>query len=61
MASFRLLNWRISVGVSAISLAFNLLYFWAVRHNLRDTLVLSASSLFTVGAMHVGHSIKAST
>ncbi len=58
MASFRFLSWRISIGISAVSLGFNVLYFYLVRHSLRDALVLGASSLFTIGAMHLGHSLR---
>jgi hypothetical protein len=56
--SFRVLNWRITVGLSLWSLGFNLLYFWLVSHRLRDTLVLSASSLFVLGAAHLAHSVQ---
>ena len=53
-----MLNWRITVGLSLWSLGFNLLYFWLVSHRLRDTLVLSASSLFVLGAAHLAHSVQ---
>lgn len=57
MASFRVLDYRVTLGVSVWALAANVLYFWLVRHSLRDALVLGASSLVTIGAMHIGHSV----
>ena len=58
--SVRVLDWRITCGVSVWTLAFNLVYFYVIRHSARDALVLGASSLFTIGAMHLGHSVTPS-
>lgn len=57
------LDWRISVGLSALSLLFNLVYFYLIDHNMVEALKLSASSLLSIGAMHCAHSmsIKSST
>ena len=53
-----ILNWKISVGISLVSLLFNFAYFYIVQHSITDAIKLSASSLITVGAMHISHSIK---
>lgn len=58
--SFKFLNWRVSIGVSVFSLLFNFAYFYIVRHNWHEALVLSGSSIFTIGTMHLAHSIKSS-
>ena len=60
--SFKILDWRISVGYSIISGLVNFGYGWWLYHgNLVMALKFSAISFLTVGGMHLVHSVKKSS
>lgn len=49
------MDFRITIGLSLISLLFNFGYFFIVDHNLREAIKLSASSILTLGTAHASH------
>lgn len=53
----KVLDWRISLGVSFASFAFNLAYFWLIQHDLLQSIKYSVSSVVTVAALHGAHAV----
>lgn len=51
----KVMDIRITLGLSFISLLFNFGYFFIVDHNLREAIKLSASSILTLGCAHAAH------
>jgi hypothetical protein len=56
--TLHILDWRITIGLSFISLLFNFGYFYLIDHSLLTALKMSASSLFSLAAMHGAHAVK---
>jgi hypothetical protein len=51
----KVLDWRITVGLSALSLVLNLAYFYWMYHDWHQALRLSFTSLFWIGTTHIAH------
>ena len=55
--SFTFLNWHITIGLSILALLFNFAYFFVLDHTVIMALKMSGSSLISIGAMHMAHSV----
>ena len=53
--TLHILDWRVTVGLSFLSLAANLGYYALVTHDVRQTMMLAAASLFSIAATHAAH------
>lgn len=51
----RLMDWRITLGVSVLSLGFNWAWYLLVTHSAGQSIKLAASSLVTLAAAHGAH------
>lgn len=56
--TLHILDWRITIGLSFISLLFNFGYFYLIDHSFLTALKMSASSLISLAAVHGAHAIK---
>jgi hypothetical protein len=59
--TFNFLRWKITLGLSVLALLFNFAYFLFFDRNVLMALKMSGSSLISIGAMHIAHSINATT
>lgn len=49
------MDWRITCGLSVVSLAFNLGYYALITHSAGQSAKLAASSIITLAAAHGAH------
>jgi hypothetical protein len=57
--TLKILDWRITVGLSFLSLILNLTYFQWLDHNWVETWKMSITSLFAIGTTHLAHAYNA--
>ena len=57
--TLKILDWKISVGLSIVSLMLNLAYFYWLDHSWREAFKMSFTSIFAIACTHLSHMYNA--